>query len=145
MEKRIILFQIHTSAAKLSRLIETAAFHFKKRAPLLILAEDDKALQFVDDLLWKTPDASFLPHEIASSPTSALITLTKTKLNLNGARSLFNLCPTPYLTDAFSTLYDFEDLSSPAKQALSAIRFDAYKHTGWTISTLSEDTESRSI
>ena len=33
----------------------------------------------------------------------------------------------------FRIIYDFEDLTSPNKQHLSALRFEAYKQAGYTI------------
>lgn len=131
---RIVLFQVRDPKLKLARLSEIAAFHFERKEHLIILADDEKAVQYVDEFLWKTPATSFLPHLIAQEPTTELIAITKVKKNLNSARFAFNLCSTPlYIEGPFKTIYDFEDLTTPAKQHLSSIRFDAYKKSQYLI------------
>jgi DNA polymerase IIIc chi subunit len=99
----------------------------------LILAEDEKAVLYVDELLWKFPSTSFLPHVSSDKETSAFIAITRSRININQAKFAFNLCPTPLLIEGIRLIYDFEDLTSPLKQQLSAIRFDAYKKAGCLI------------
>lgn len=125
---RVVFFQVKDAAAKLLRLTETARSHFGKKERFIIFVEDSKAEKYVDELLWKTPEASFLPHAAADEPCQERVVITKTKLNVNGARIAFNLCPTPLLIDGpFRLIYELEDLTSPAKQKLSNLRYDAYK------------------
>jgi DNA polymerase IIIc chi subunit len=64
-ETRVVLFQIRESKEKLHKLPEQAAFHFERKEPLIILAEDEKAALYVDELLWKAPPTSFLPHTLS--------------------------------------------------------------------------------
>ena len=123
---KAIFFQVHTAQDKIARIIEAARFHFLKKEHLLFFVEDDRALRYIDDLLWSTPRESFLPHKILSTPEKELIGITKEKLNLNESKIAFNLCLTPLLLD-IPHVYDFEDTSSPNKQMLSQIRFSAYK------------------
>ncbi len=136
-QTRVVLFQIRSSGAKLSCLTTTAALHFKKKESLIILAEDEKAALFVDELLWRSPATSFLPHIATEEPTSDYIAISRLKNNVNHSRHAFNLCPTPLLTGPFKTIYDFEDLTSPSKQQFSALRFDAYKRAGYIIESQS--------
>ena len=131
---RIVLFQVRDPKLKLARLAEIGAFHFERKEHLIIFADDDKAVQFVDEFLWKTPSTSFLPHAALNEASSELIAVTKVKKNLNSARFAFNLCSTPlYIEGPFKAIYDFEDLTTPAKQQLSALRFDAYKKSQYLI------------
>lgn len=131
---RIVLFQVRDAQTKVRRLVETAHLHFERKEHLMIFVEDGKALQYVDELLWKFPETSFLPHLLTDSPTTEWIAISKDKKNLNQARFAFNLCPTPLLIEApFQTLYDFEDLTSPAKKNFSSLRFDAYKKAHFLI------------
>ena len=126
---RIVFFQVKDPAAKLQRIAETARAHFGKKERFIIFVEDLKAQSFVDELLWKMPDASFLPHAAADVASQEWVAITKTKTNVNGARVAFNLCSTPLLIDgSFRLIYELEDLTSPAKQKLSTIRYDAYKN-----------------
>ena len=113
---------------KLLRIVETAQSHFVKKEPFLIFVEDEKAEKFVDELLWKTPETSFLPHVVAHGPTRDLLAITRLKQNVNETKIVFNLCPTPLLIEGpFRIIYEFEDLTTPHKQNFSALRFEAYK------------------
>jgi DNA polymerase IIIc chi subunit len=138
---RIVLFQVKEPKTKLHHLAATARSHFEKKEHFLIVVEDDKSLEFVDELLWKFPPTSFLPHAIAAEETDELIAITKVKKNLNHARYAFNLCATPLLIEGpFRIIYDFEDLSSPGKQQLSALRYSAYKNQKLLIEARSSPT-----
>ncbi len=125
---RVVFFQVKDPAAKLQKIVETAQTHFEKNEPFLIVVEDSKALSFVDELLWKLPATSFLPHVATDDPTTERVVITKQKQNINNAKAVFNLCPTPLLIEGpFRIIYEFEDLTSSAKKQLSNARFDAYK------------------
>lgn len=127
---RIVLFQVNTPADKIARLVQTCFAHFERKEPLLIFTEDEKAAQYVDELLWKAPLTGFLPHGIDSQD---VISITFGKKKLEDHRLAFNLCATPLLVEGFKQVYDFEDLTSPSKKQFSAIRFDAYKKAGYLI------------
>jgi len=127
---RAVFFQVRRPNEKLSRLTTICASHFEKKEPIIIFVEDDKGAQYVDELLWKSPPTAFLPHSLESKD---IITITSTKKKFGEHRIAFNLCPTPLLLDGFKIVYDFEDLTSPIKQNLSALRFDAYKKAGYLI------------
>lgn len=124
---RTVFFQVRTAQDKINRIIEASHFHFLKKEHLLFFVEDDRSLRYIDDLLWSLPKESFLPHQILSQkPEEELIAITKEKINLNNTKIAFNLCLTPLLID-IPFIYDFEDLSTPNRQMLSQIRFNAYK------------------
>jgi len=125
---RVIFFQVKNTADKLKYICETAQIHFEKKEHFLFLVDDLKAQEFVFDLLWKQPETSFLPHVSADEETQEFITITKIKKNVNQARIAFNLCATPLLIEGpFRLIYEFEDLTTPGKNKLSSLRFDAYK------------------
>lgn len=131
---RVVFFSVRDNGSKIKRIIETTHFHFEKKEPILILVEETKSQQFVDELLWKSPITSFLPHIATDEATTELIAIAKVKKNVNSARVTFNLCPTPLLIEGpFRIIYEFEDLSSPTKKNLSSLRFDAYKQAGLLI------------
>ncbi len=131
---RVIFFQVQNPSAKLKFLCESVQSHFEKKDLFLILAEDAKAQEFTDIFLWKTPPSSFLPHVATDEKTEAFVAITKTKNNVNQARVAFNLCSTPLLIQTpFRIIYEFEDLTSPSKNRLSSLRFNAYKEEGFLI------------
>lgn len=125
---RVIFYQVRDSASKIKLICQTVQSHFEKKEPLIIFVEDAKAQEFVDDLLWKYPETSFLPHVLSDEQTKDFVAITKTKKTVNKARVAFNLCSTPLLIDTpFRIIYEFEDLTNPNKSKLSSLRFDAYK------------------
>ncbi len=131
---RVVFFQVRSPSDKIARIAQTAESHFSQRERLLLLAEEDKALAFVDELLWKYPGESFLPHAIVEADCEDWIALSKIKKNFNQAKVVFNLCPTPLFLDChLRIIYDFDDASSSQKKALSQIRFEAYKQANFTI------------
>jgi DNA polymerase IIIc chi subunit len=131
---RVIFFQVKDNQSKLQRIEEAARTHFEKKEPFLIFVEDAKAQSFVDELLWKFPETSFLPHIATDDLTSDRIAITKTKNNLNEAKIAFNLCSTPLLVEGpFKIIYEFEDMTALVKKNLSSLRFDAYKQAGYSL------------
>ncbi len=131
---RVIFFQVRDNGTKLKRIRETAHTHFEKKEHFLILVEEARAQQFVDELLWKLLPTSFLPHAAVDEPTADWIAICKVKKNVNNAQIAFNLCSTPLLTEGpFRLIYEFEDLTTPTKKKFSSLRFDAYKQAGYLI------------
>ena len=100
---RVIFFQVPDTASKLRCIAQIAKNHFAKKEPILFFVEDERARDYLDELLWKFPEASFLPHSILEEPTSTqiLIGITKSKTNVNGASIAFNLSPTPLFLPGF--------------------------------------------
>ena len=131
---RVIFFQVQNSSDKVKFLCESVKNHFEKKEHFLILAEDAKAQDFTDELLWKIPTSSFLPHVASDVNTEDFVAITKTKNNVNEAHIAFNLCTTPLLIQTpFRIIYEFEDLSNPSKSRLSERRYNAYKKEGFLI------------
>jgi len=131
---RVVFFQVQTAQTKLLRISEAAQTHFGKKEKIILFVEDAKAQGFVDELLWKMPTTSFLPHLATDEATQEPVVITKSKENVNGARVAFNLCPTPLLLDPpFRIIYELEDLTAPGKQKLSELRFGRYKEAKFLI------------
>lgn len=131
---RVVFFQVQDNSSKLKRIVETVHSHFETKEPFLILVENTSSATFVDELLWKLPKTSFLPHVATDEPTTDWIAIATVKKNVNNAHIAFNLCATPLLIDGpFRVIYEFEDLTAPNKKKFSSLRFDAYKSAGYLI------------
>jgi len=131
---RVVFFPVRDNKEKLKKLVEQVAFHFERKESIILFTEDEKAAHYVDELLWKSPSTSFLPHVLTEGDTSEYVAINFSRKNVNQAKYAFNLCPTPLLIEgSFKIIYDFEDLSSPSKQQFSTLRFDAYKKDGYLI------------
>lgn len=130
---RAVFFQVFDTSTKFRCITETARSHFLKKESLLFFVEDEKSENFLNELLWKFPETSFLPHAIANEIVQEWtpVAITRSKMNVNNSAFAFNLCPTPLLLPGFKIIYEFEDLSAPNKKNLSSLRFNAYKNAGF--------------
>lgn len=133
MKQRIVLLQVNTNQKKIERLYQVLQHHFTQKEHIMLFVPDQKTYLFVDELLWKFPEDSFLPHITSNSKTKDLIVITQKRENLNQAKFAFNLSPTPLLRKDFLLIYDFDDRTSPHKKTLSHKKFQAYKEAKWTI------------
>ena len=127
---RIVFFQIKTAQQKLQKLSQTAYHHFDRKISLCIITPNDEAKKFVDELLWKEPLLSFLPH--GNSPDD-LIAITSKKENLNKATHFFNLRPNALFVKNNYIIYEFDDQTSLIKQELSQKKYREYREKGYII------------
>ena len=133
---RVTFFQVSNDQMKRTRMISLAQEYFEKKQPLLFKLPHQKALKYLDLLLWRVPQDSFLPHFIKDSPCSDLIVLTSSEENPNQARSIFNLTRSPITDPEFTSIYTFEDLSSTEKNAITQQHYQTYKSLGYKIISL---------
>ena len=132
---RVIFFQVNNDQEKRHKIVQMAQEYFDKKEPLLIHLPHEKALDYVDLLLWRSPKESFLPHVIKDQPCNDLIVLTTSTENPNQARSIFNLNPKPFNINnlSFHRIYEFEDLASVEKNKSAQTRYKYYKEQGYSV------------
>ncbi len=130
---KIHLHTIRAPKEKVHILCERAAFHFLHKEPFFILCPDERSCRFVDEVLWSFQKSSFLPHEDILKEPQEMITFGVSLEPFSG-KVVFNL-KNEVLPEfsRFSTIYDFEDLSSPEKEKASLLRYKAYKNLGSVI------------
>ena len=129
---RIFFLRVKDNASKLHQICTTIHHHFVKRERVLVAVPSHEAAIYIDQLLWKLPEESFLPHSIGNFPTQEPIAITTEKTNINGAEVVFNL--TPGLcsqVELFKTVYELYDLTSKEKEALSKKKHDEYLSLGY--------------
>ncbi len=99
---------------------------FDQGSKVLITVPNDAAADYVDQMLWKYPRESFLPH--ARSGENEAVLISHTHENLNGAETLLNLCPevSPIVTQ-FKYVFELYDQTQAQKQALSQQRYKFYQ------------------
>ncbi len=132
----IIFLTIRNTQEKLSKLCAIAHRYFEAKTPLLFMTSDDKAREFLDDLLWKMPIDSFLPHTATNMPCKDLIAVTSARQNVNEARTIFNLTSDPLITELqATTIYEFDESASTLRRKISEERFNVYRQKGYAIST----------
>lgn len=131
---KVIFINVSDNTSKLQRLCSIVDDHFSKRERILILAPSDDAANYIDQLLWRLPEDSFIPHIIAKGPTKELVAITTQKSNVNQAPIVINLCPeVPALDAAVHLVYELLDRTHPTKEELSRKRLATYQGAGATV------------
>jgi len=127
-EPKVIFFRVSDNQTKVSRICTTIQKHFEKGEKVLVILPNQEAEKYFDDLLWKIPPESFLPHTRASKPCQARIVVTEVQKNLNQSTVLWNLCPeVSPLYDQFEMIYELLDETSKEKAKQSTNKIAAYK------------------
>lgn len=126
--QKVHFLRVTDATAKLNAICQITHKHFNKGEAILIVVPSQEAAVYIDQLLWRQPGDSFMPHAIANTPTRELVAITTSAINVNQAKVLFNLCPDiPSTLTEYSIVYDLMDLSHPAKEQLSLSRQSAYQ------------------
>ncbi len=134
---KVIFIDVADNATKLQRLCAIVEKHFSKKEHVLILAPSDDAANYIDQLLWRMPEESFIPHVIAKSPTKELIAISTQKSNHNQAQIIINLCTEiPPHEASVHLIYELLDRTHPAKEELARQRLAAYQTAGAKIEEL---------
>lgn len=130
-QKPLITFlKVWDNRSKIKAVLETVKGLILKKKRSLIAVPNLDAANYLDELLWKEPEESFIPHLIATEPCEEIVVISTIHSNFNRAEALINLCPeiSP-ISDQFELIFDLEDSTSPEKAKLSAERKAAYKLT----------------
>jgi DNA polymerase IIIc chi subunit len=130
---KIIFFQIKKQSDKLANITKTASMHFENRKPILFLVGDDNSQTFLDELLWKEPRFSFLPHTIAEIPIEENIVISQKRVILNNAQYIFNLTSDPISDLECNVIYEFDDYTDKERALISRKKFKFYKENGFLI------------
>ncbi len=128
LQPKVIFFRVSNNQTKILRIYTTIQRHFEKGEKVLVILPNQEAEKYFDELLWKIPPESFLPHTRTSKPCQARIVVTEVQKNLNQATVLWNLCPevTP-LYNQFEMIYELLDETSKEKEKQSTNKIAAYK------------------
>lgn len=126
---KIIFLKIKKKLDKILKITNSAKYYFENKKKLLFLVKDEKAFQFLSDLLWKEPRFSFIPHSKDFKKDFIVISQT---IPLP-ATNIFNLASKPIEKVQFTTIYEFEDFSSKEKIKISKEKFKFYKNKNYQI------------
>ncbi|MDN3504220.1 MAG: DNA polymerase III subunit chi [Rhabdochlamydiaceae bacterium] len=131
---RVIFFPANNPNQKMAAIYNSARDNFDKGHKLTLYVDSDASQNFVDKLLWSTPNQSFLPHDTLD-PSNELIAITRNLNNTHQSSSLFNLSSKPILSfhPLITTIFELEDNTSSQKKTISKEKFDHYKALGFHI------------
>lgn len=132
---RITFLKVSTNQEKLVTLTKIVERHFDMGHKVLVFTPNAQVATYMDQLLWRLPEESFIPHKIANETCHDAIVITNSHENLNQAGVLINLCPSchPSYHD-FNTVYELYDQTHPEKEALSKQRQAHYSESNSKIS-----------
>lgn len=131
----VIFLRVRSPQEKIVSICKTMSYLFNSGNTILIHAPSADAAQYVNDLLWRYPEDSFLPHSVESTPTNERIVITTAAENLNQAQVLFNLCTT--VGDHclhFEKIYELQDETDPNRLQLSKQKYNIYKERQFPVS-----------
>jgi DNA polymerase IIIc chi subunit len=131
----VMYFSIKEASHKLSHLIHTAQKHLHEKKSLHILTSDKTSLSFVSQLLWKEPKQSFTVHQVPEDANAtSIIQLILPIPSYEKVESIFNLTSLPIdFSNHFRIIYEFEDLTHPAKKEIFEKKFKLYRDAGFTL------------
>ena len=132
---KVTFYHVIDNAAKIQLICSKAKDSFQLEKRLLIAVPTFDAAQYVESLLWRFPEESFMPHVIADTTTKEWIAITmQNKDNINQAPRLLNLCPlVPVLAHEMEEIYELYDETHPQKKELSEQRLREYQAKGFLV------------
>lgn len=131
-------FYVKDNQAKAQYIcLQTQQLIFNEKR-VLISVPNSEAAKYIDTLLWRYPEDSFLPHSIvAANSKDWVVIVHEAKDNLNQATCLFNLCPSPSpIVHLFDEIYELYDETHPEKALSSQKKLDHYKSLGISVATI---------
>ena len=128
---QVTFWQVANNQEKLATVCRLAHIHFARAERILIVAPNEAATHYLDQLLWTSPAESFLPHTVSVHPIAAAVVITTVLQNLNQAKILMNLCPVASaFAKEFREVHELLDKTDPSKYQLSKDRHHAYQTWG---------------
>lgn len=123
--------------SKLMRICDTVFEHVSQGQKVLIAVDDDASAKFVDNLLWKLPEESFIPHTIADAECEDSVVITTVEKNLNNAFALISLrgAVSP-MAKNFHAVYELSDHTVAKKLDLSRQRYASYQNEGFPLNEI---------
>jgi DNA polymerase-3 subunit chi len=130
----IQFIRVATNHIKLTKLCETIQRHFDLGQSIMVATPGEEVSNYIDQLLWRLPEESFLPHVCANQPVKERIVITTSQKNLNEASILMNLCPQiASFPNEFELIYELFDETQPAKTEIASGRLESYKQQGYEV------------
>lgn len=129
---KAVFFRVKNNTDKIHLICMKAQEAYMQEKRLLIAVPNLQAAQYIDALLWRMPEESFIPHAIIDFPTSEWIAITQQdQCNVNQAPRLLNLCLTPTpLYGQVEEIFEILDETHPEKAELSQKRLRFYEEKG---------------
>lgn len=134
MSPTIIFLKVTTNQEKLLSLTKIIQKHFDLSDQTLIFTPTDEIARYIDHLIWRLPEDSFIPHIISNEPCKDSVVITSKKENINKAQVLINLAQDAYSPcQEFQIVYELYDQTHPSKEESSKQRHASYINSGYSV------------
>ena len=122
---------VKTNQEKLTAICRIVGQHFYKGDAVLVKVDTTEAAGYINELLWKMPPESFIPHVQSEEATGERVVITCGIKNVNQATVLINL-GTGIHPDVqrFDMVYELFDMTHPSKAQASQERRASYERDG---------------
>lgn len=132
---QVLFLRVKDNTAKIQWICSKVQESLKQDKRLFIFTPNAEAASYVDALLWRIPEESFVPHKIVQTPTKEGIAISTMPHNFNQAHRLLNLCPhiCP-IYQQFELVYELYDETHPQKTEWAQKRLSAYQSAGALVS-----------
>lgn len=138
MNSKIIFLKVATNQNKLFSLTKVIQKQFDLNEHILIFVPTNEVAQYIDQLIWRLPQESFIPHIVSDTPCNNPVVITSKNENLNKATVLINLSQNVNTNfHEFHTVYELYDMTHPSKEELSKARHLSYSERGFHVTTQS--------
>lgn len=124
---------VKDNLSKISRVCGLVKHLFQQEKKTIVYVPSIEIAKYIDAMLWKHPENSFLPHKISNQACDETIIISTVDTPLKNVTSLINLSTGihPHFQH-FSTIYELYDTSHPTKEAQAKQRFEEYKQKNVT-------------
>ena len=124
----VTFLQVDDNQAKISRMCALVNYLYQQEKKTIIATPNVEIAKYLDAMLWKLPETSFVPHKISNSPDDELILITTVLDPFRDVKTLINLCPEVHPQfQHFTVIYELYDTTNLSKEELSKKRFEFYK------------------
>lgn len=124
----VSFLSVKDNLSKISRVCGLVNHLFQQEKQTVIYVPNIEVAKYIDAMLWKHPENSFIPHKITNVPDEETIVITTVDTPFKNVTTLINLCPSihPHFQH-FTAIYELYDMSHPDKEAQAKRRIEEYK------------------
>lgn len=132
---KIVFLKVQDNQRKAQAICYQVQEILKKEKRLLILVPNEEAAKYVDLLLWRFPEDSFIPHILTQHPVEDWVVITANESqNLNSAHCLLNLnTHLSPIYHQFEEIYELYDETHSQKAQLAQKKIQEYQNKGLAV------------
>jgi DNA polymerase-3 subunit chi len=115
---KVIFFQVKDNSAKIRCICAQVKESMEKEKKILIQVPNEEAGHYLDALLWRLPEDSFIPHiqTNVNKQIKEWVVITELETNLNEASFSLNLKPSiSLICHQFEEVYEFYEAFNEQK------------------------------